>query len=151
MSKPSVLPTLTLLERAAVTGDRCAVRAAESDYEGSFPSVEFGWIAEADLLTVPLADPTLPARELLEVLLHIGRGNLAVGRLYEGHVNALQLITRYGTPTQRKRWAADVSAAHHLFGVWNTEAGDGVRIERQGDGRLVLRGSKTFCSGGTHV
>ena len=31
--------------------------------------------------------------------------------------------------------------------MWNTQAQDGITIVAQGDGRYVLQGSKTFCSG----
>jgi len=86
----------------------------------------------------------------LRVLAALGRGNLAVGRVYEGHMNALQLIQTYGTPAQQETYAADARAGK-LFGVWNTEASDGVRILPVGGGRYRLEGSKTFTSGAGYV
>jgi alkylation response protein AidB-like acyl-CoA dehydrogenase len=90
------------------------------------------------------------AGALAEVLRLVGYGSLALGRLYEGHVNAIQLIARYGTPDQRSRLFADARAGH-LFGVWNTEPAEGgLRVEaRDTDGRLL--GVKTFASGAGYV
>ena len=70
--------------------------------------------------------------------------------MYEGHTNALQLAHRFGTAAQVGRWAEDALAGH-LFGVWNTEAHDGVKLEPLPDGRYRLRGSKTFASGAGQV
>ncbi|WBO84663.1 acyl-CoA dehydrogenase family protein [Hymenobacter yonginensis] len=157
-SPPQPAPTAPAPEVAAALAPRLLAQAPASDQVGGFPVQEFGWLREAGLLHAPLpaslggtglGEPgqTLP---LLRVLRHIGRGNLAVGRVYEGHVNALQLLQRFGRPGQVAAWAAD-AAAGHLFGVWNTEAHDGVKLEPLPDGRYRLLGSKTFASGAGHV
>ncbi|MFD2784811.1 acyl-CoA dehydrogenase family protein [Hymenobacter rubripertinctus] len=143
---------------AAALAPRLLAQAPHSDHEGAFPETEFRWLREAGLLTAPLAPDqggsglTEPAHtnELLSTLRHIGRGNLAVGRVYEGHVNAWQLLRRFGRPAQVAGWAADARAGH-LFGVWNTEGPDGVKLEPLPGGRYRLRGSKTFGSGAGHL
>ncbi|RSK40064.1 acyl-CoA dehydrogenase family protein [Hymenobacter perfusus] len=145
-------------DRAAALAPRLLAQAAHSDVEGGFPIQEFGWLHEAGLLTAPLPaalggnglGETAHTAALLSTLRHIGRGNLAVGRVYEGHVNALQLLQRFGQPAQVARWAQE-AAQGHLFGVWNTEAHDGVKLEPLPDGRYRLHGSKTFGSGAGHV
>lgn len=38
-----------------------------------------------------------------------------------------------------------------LFGVWNTDGDDGVRVLALGDGRYRLAASKTFCSGAGYL
>ena len=88
---------------------------------------------------------------MLLLLKQLGRGNLAVGRVYEGHVNALQLIHTFGTREQIEAYAADARDRHKIFGVWNAEAGDGVRIIPIGGGRYRLEGAKTFASGAGYV
>ncbi|WP_262386197.1 acyl-CoA dehydrogenase [Hymenobacter sp. BT491] len=151
------LPPLCPEMAAAQLAPRLAAHAIHSDYEGGFPSEELNWLREAGLLAAPLYK-SLNINYLYDNLLyfslrtlkHIGRGNLAVGRVYEGHVNALQLVQRFGQPEQLARWAADAEAGH-LFGVWNTEAHDGVRLEPLADGRYRMHGSKTFGSGAGHV
>lgn len=86
---------------------------------------------------------TLP---LLKLLKTIGRGNLAAGRVFEGHVNALLLINLYGTPEQINTFANDVKD-NKIFGVWNTEAADGVKIYSTEADKFRLTGAKTFASG----
>lgn len=89
-------------------------------------------------------------KELLMLLKEIGRGNLVIGRIYEGHVNGLQLIQTFGTPEQIEAYAADAKA-NKIFGVWNAEAQDGVNIVPVGNGKYRLEGSKTFCTGCGYV
>ncbi len=133
--------------------NRIADAAPETDWEGAFPEAAFDWLAEAGLLGI-----TLPGHELdfnrsrttarlLHVLKRIGAANLAVGRVYEGHINALYLIHRYASPAQREHWYVDVRDYHRLFSVWNTQGADGVRMHPTGAGTYTLEGSKTFCSG----
>jgi alkylation response protein AidB-like acyl-CoA dehydrogenase len=135
---------------------RLAQQAGASDVEGGFPDAEFGWLAAAGLLALTLpGEPLDFARpqtaRLLHLLKRIGAGNLAVGRVYEGHLNALYLIHLFATPAQRARWFADVQQHDRLFSVWNTQAQDGVRIRTIAPGRYRLDGCKTFCSGADRV
>lgn len=123
----------------------------ETDDDRMFPEQAFSWLAEAGLLAISLPGHDLDHRlsntsGLLQLLKRIGSGNLAVGRVYEGHINALNLVSLYATPAQKETWFKDASN-HHLFSVWNTQAQDGVRIQSIGNGRYVLEGAKTFCSG----
>lgn len=79
---------------------------------------------------------------LLRLLYEIGREDLPLGRLFEGHVDALQIVSRYGGPAQRAA-LADALAAGAALGVWNADLpGDPSRLE----GRR-LRGGKSFASG----
>ena len=139
---------------------RLLAQAAATDAEGLFPTSEIDWLREVGLLTAilpgalggaGLGEPaaTLP---LLHVLYHIGRGNLVVGRLLEGHYNALLLIRCFGTPSQLSRYAADARAGL-LFGTWNTEnPAQGVQLASGPvPGGYVLRGAKTFASGAGRV
>ena len=140
---------------AAKLAPRLFAQAAATDVTGGFPTQEFEWLRAAGLLTVVLpaalgganlhaAAATQPR---LQVLRHVGRGNMAVGRIYEGHLNALLLIQQLGSAGQVARYAADARAGR-LFGVWNTEnPAAGVRLESLPKGRYRLHGAKTFASG----
>ena len=86
----------------------------------------------------------------LGILRGVGRGSLPLGRIVEGHVNALELIARLGDEVQRTGWLQDAYAGE-VFGVWNTEAGDGVHIRPLPKGGYELAGAKTFCSGARDV
>lgn len=140
--------------------DYCAANAAAIDHDGAFPMQEFGRIAQTGLLTAPLVPEwgglglgidASRTHEMLLLLKKIGRGNLAVGRIFEGHVNALQLIQTFGTQSQIERYARDARVLHKIFGVWNAESNDGVRVISLGHGRYQLQGSKIFCSGAGYV
>ncbi len=137
-----------------------AALAAGSDDERGFPVEEFRLIHQAGLLMAPLSrayggwgldGSPETALEMLLLLKEIGRGNLSVGRVYEGHVNALHLIQTFGTDALIAQTAVDAGQHGLVFGVWNTEASDGVKIEPIGNGRYQLHGSKTFASGAGHV
>ncbi|MBV9385048.1 MAG: acyl-CoA/acyl-ACP dehydrogenase [Chroococcidiopsidaceae cyanobacterium CP_BM_ER_R8_30] len=156
----SRLSVADVLVRGAEIAAFCAANTDAIDHNGAFPVKEFELIAEAGLLAAPLK-PELGGCglginaavtcELLMLLKQIGRGNLAVGRVYEGHVNALQLIQTFGSPDQIASYASDARERHKIFGVWNAEAEDGVTVHPLEDGRYRLEGSKTFCSGSGFV
>jgi alkylation response protein AidB-like acyl-CoA dehydrogenase len=148
----------TILARASEFADRCALSAEKPDVGARNLSSEFSWLREAGFLAVPIPREmggkgwgieTGTWRYLLRLLKIIGRGNLSVGRIYEGHVNALQLILQWGSPAQIEASAEDVKNGY-LFGVWNTEApNDGLALTEVGCGncRFRLSGAKTFASG----
>ncbi len=135
---------------------RIAKQAGASDVEGGFPDAEFGWLAAAGLLAVGLPGQPFDFERpdtagLLHLLKRIGAGNLTVGRVYEGHLDALYLIHLLANADQRTRWFTDARQHDRLFGVWNTQAHDGVSIWQVATGRYRLEGCKTFCSGANRV
>jgi alkylation response protein AidB-like acyl-CoA dehydrogenase len=150
-------PTIAdAIDRAIDIANYAAVHASEIDQHGALPVEEFKLLQQAGLLAAPLASRWgglglgIEASKTLELLLllkHIGRGNLAVGRIYEGHINAVQLVQTFGTASQIATYATDVLEHHKVFGVWNAEANDGVKLTPLGQERYRLEGSKTFCSG----
>ncbi|WP_022686133.1 acyl-CoA dehydrogenase [Sphingomonas phyllosphaerae] len=80
--------------------------------------------------------------ELLRLLYRAGRQDLPLGRLFEGHVDAAQIVARYGT-AMRRAWLRDAAIGGALLGVWNADLpGDPLRLV---DGRLS--GGKSFASG----
>ncbi len=52
-------------------------------------------------------------------------GNLTVGLIYEGHLNALQLIQTFNTREQITLYAR---YRHKIFSVWNDELFDSVKV-----------------------
>lgn len=89
-------------------------------------------------------DPATPddMLRLLRILYCVARRDLPLARMYEGHVDALQIIARYSDRSEAgevARMAADGAA----FGVWNAGLpNEPLRVE---DGRL--HGGKSFASG----
>lgn len=79
---------------------------------------------------------------LLSSLYQAGRRDLAAGRLFEGHVDALQISLRYGDREVGNR-ALKLAGEGALFGVWNADLrGEPLRLA---DGQLY--GGKAFASG----
>ena len=165
-------PDADVLTRAAAVAEQCAAFSARRDDPAfcapdgaraeNFPTTEFGWLHAAGLLADPLPGShgstgiNAAGRwwTLLQVLKHVGRGCLPAGRLYEGHVNALALVERLGTPAQMVLAAGDVRAYGRVFGVWNADEdgpGAGLRLVDLGGGRYRMEGKKIFCSGAGHV
>ncbi|WP_156119861.1 acyl-CoA dehydrogenase family protein [Leptolyngbya sp. KIOST-1] len=162
MRTPATLqPTIAeLLRLATPLAEEFAAQAAALDRSGAFPAAGFRRLAAAGFVVAPLRSglggcglgiEASSTEALLRLLKHIGRGNLAIGRVYEGHVNALQLIQTFGTAAQIERYGREVREQHLLFGVWNAEEGEGVTIVPLGSGRYRLEGAKTFCSGSGYV
>ncbi|MFC6269863.1 acyl-CoA dehydrogenase family protein [Frigoriflavimonas asaccharolytica] len=87
---------------------------------------------------------------MLQILKNIGAGNLVMGRVLEGHINAQLLIDQFGTNLQKKNFANDAIAGH-LFGVWNTQANDGTTLRENLDENFLLSGAKTFATGSDFV
>ncbi len=129
-----------------------AGHAAAVDRAETFPAKAFEALAAAGLLAIvlpghPLDFDSQNTSGLLHLLKQLGSADLSVGRIFEGHVNALYLIHLYGTEVQKNRYYMDVLADKKLFGVWNTQAEHGIQLHAHGDGSIELQGSKTFCSG----
>lgn len=81
---------------------------------------------------------------LRDTLRIVGRGDLSVGRLYEGHANVMLLFGWYGTERQIA-WLAQALDRGAWFGIWATEPPPGVRLV-PGD-PPTLDGPKMFASG----
>ncbi len=139
------------LERLAALIPALQSDADETDRVPAFPERSLALLRELGALAAPLphehggldcgvASQGGPAASFMRLL---GSGSIAIGRLLEGHVNALRLVWRYGTTAQFAGAARD-AAAGHLFGIWVTQA-DPVRLQGR-DGK-VLTGKKMFCSG----
>lgn len=87
--------------------------------------------------------------DLCTVLRLLGAGDLSIARLIEGHINAIALVCRYGTPAQQASLASDVRDGA-LAAVWGADDATGLKIVSQG-GHDELRGRKILASGGGFV
>lgn len=132
--------------------------ASETDSPKLFPEKTLQILKNLNLLTASVSSDfggkNLGLKSgsndaLLTILKLIGAGNLVVGRIIEGHINAQILINQFGTVKQKERFAKD-SFDGKLFGVWNTQAEDGVLLKFKKD-RYYLNGSKTFATGTGYV
>ena len=114
---------------------------------------EVAWLHEAGALAAAL--PTTlggsagnwadDPRRIASDLAALGRASLPLGRLFEGHVNAAQLIGVYGSARLKWECAARVRGGA-LLGVWGADGASPV-VARPNDDGFTLSGEKTFCSG----
>ena len=149
---------MTIVDRVTALVTWMQERAAQLDEAATFPSEEIVALQRTGALSMVLPiehgvrsnNSDAHADRLATVLMQLGAGNLAVGRVVEAHINARHLIARYGSPRQIAR-AADDSQAGHLFALWVTDPPrNGLRMTRTRSG-IRLDGGKVFCSAAGHA
>ncbi|MFG6565053.1 acyl-CoA dehydrogenase [Sulfitobacter sp. 1A13421] len=125
-----------ILSQSARKALRHAARAEEAGTAPISGSIDI--LRDAGLM---LEDGATAPLRTTHALMQIGAANLSVGRLWEGHVNALRLIRLYGSATQTER-AKQVIRQGGLLGVWGADGGNPATFEAG-----VLQGEKIFASG----
>jgi alkylation response protein AidB-like acyl-CoA dehydrogenase len=83
---------------------------------------------------------------LFELLVELGRSDLSIARLYEGHVNAFQLVARLGDKSQLER-AKAIADKGGLLGIWGADNQHAPGRITVSDESYQLSGMKTFASG----
>ena len=89
-------------------------------------------------------DPDGPVEllELLSLIYVAGRCDLPLARLFEGHIDALQIISRYGGGAVASA-VEDLARSGAMFGVWNAPDPH----KPLNFGKCGLGGAKSFASG----
>jgi hypothetical protein len=129
-----------------------AAGAAELDRGPRFPREAFDALAAAGALATTIGDVRDGAgvRRGWDLLRRVAAADASVGRILDGHQNAVERLEVAADPAPRERELAAVAAGERLLGVWGADPGPGegkaARLHESGAG-LVLRGAKTFCSG----
>ena len=129
--------------------------------DGAFPAAGLAELHRLGLTAAPLA----PGRggshlgaaagrwaEMLRVCRHLGRADLTLARLYEGHANGVELVEAFGSDALKDEFAEAVRGGA-LSAIWNTERpGHSLTLTPRADGPAVeLCGGKIFCSGAARV
>jgi alkylation response protein AidB-like acyl-CoA dehydrogenase len=96
------------------------------------------------------ADLCQPARhnDLCKILRLLGSADLSIARLFEGHVNAISLVVRYGDHRQARSLSERV-AMGGLSAVWGADDVKGLHLI--GGARPALQGRKILASGAGFV
>ena len=118
-----------------------------------FPAAAMQLLHEQSLLQINLPKRFRVKAERIpvyETLCKIGKSNLSVGRIYEGHLNAIKLIKDHGSDSQKEYFFQQAKIGK-LFSVWNTEMSSEALTGQVSQGKLKLTGAKTFCSGGLQI
>lgn len=128
-------------------------RAEAADANATIDPRSLEAIRSIGLLSAPLAaayggsgvaGPSC-ADDLLDCLRLVGSADLVLGRLFEGHVNGIALVERYGTRAQ----AGDLALAVRdgaLSAVWAADGAEPLVAERR-HGGVRLSGRKILASG----
>ncbi|WP_174302189.1 acyl-CoA dehydrogenase family protein, partial [Caulobacter sp. S45] len=149
---PSTRPPAAMEARLADAAAELWRRSAQFDQDGAEPAALCRPLAEHGLFIDAL--PTAyggggldsAADRLARTLMQVGGADLSAGRIFEGHVNAVKLVCRYGDDAQRRALADDIHAGA-VGGVWNAEAPPGLQLEEDQGAAGRLRGRKTYASG----
>ena len=86
--------------------------------------------------------------DLCTILRLLGSADLSVARLFEGHVNAVSLVARYGTYDQIRALSEGV-AKGGLSAVWGADDAKGLSVIH--GRKFVLQGRKILASGAGFV
>lgn len=87
---------------------------------------------------------------LLKTLTQIGSYDLSLGRIYEGHVNAMLLINTFGSYEQKEKYFSE-AVSGKIFGIWNSELPSEALKFKPCKRDFEFEGAKIFCSGASHV
>lgn len=130
-----------------------AARADEAEQTADL-GPDMARLAETGLLAAPLpvanggrglGTESTSTAEACAVLRALGRANLSLARLFEGHVNAVKLVALYGGAATRERVFAAVREGA-LLGVWGADDRTPVAMAPSAEG-WRLTGAKRFASG----
>ena len=135
--------------------DNVSIFAQIKDHSQTFPREAFISLNRINVLALALPhifgerdDTKRTSQGLLDLLFEMGRGDISVGRIFEGHINALLLIDTFGTSEQKEIYFRH-AAQGNLFGVWNTEK---ERLVLNSNGEdFTLKGAKIFCTGALNL
>ncbi len=83
----------------------------------------------------------------LGALRALGRVDLPLARLYEGHVNAVKLVELHADAPLRELVRAKVRDEHAVLGVWGAPGRPPLRVRSTAEDGWTLAGAKAFASG----
>lgn len=144
-------PMLTVADALAAIS--AGAERRDRELTPAFPFDAFAALRDAGLLACN-ADPDLSrpsAAEELRLVREVARADGSVGRIFDGHLNAVERLAVQAPEELRDRELAAVQCGELLAGVWGGDPvpGEGTPavVSERARGELVLRGVKTFCSG----
>ena len=131
-----------------------AIRAGDEALDRGLrgPSKEIALLKNEGLLIAPLPKEVggrgwgtshAGAFPMCDLLMTLGSASLPIARIYEGHVNAVKLVTTFGTPAQLNSIAAAIHDGA-LMGVWGADSATPVVLDIEQE---MLTGRKAFASG----
>lgn len=156
MTATVTLPREEIASRLEPALATIALGAAARDAAPRFPAEAFASLAAGGALglTVPRSDGARPVSFADEwgAVRAVARADGAVGRIYDGHLNAVERLVAGLTGPLRRDELAAVAAGARWLGLWGADplpdAGEGTPARLSGSpGDERLDGVKVFCSG----
>ncbi|MGA2013713.1 MAG: hypothetical protein ABSH51_24710 [Solirubrobacteraceae bacterium] len=152
---PGAVPPAATL--ADLDGVLSAIAAGAADRDSrrapGFPHDAFDALAGAGAMAFNARAGTIrpPAAAELGLVRRVAAADGSVGRIFDGHLNAVERIAVQGPSALRDRELRAVRGGRLRAGVWGGDpvGGEGppAAIVADAGGAEVLRGVKTFCSG----
>jgi alkylation response protein AidB-like acyl-CoA dehydrogenase len=129
--------------------------AAARDRDPAFPSDAFARLRDAGALslTVPGADGArrVPYGTEWGAVRAVAAADASVGRIYDGHLNAVERLSVAAPEPLRSRELRAVAAGELTLGVWGADPAPGegppARLVWHAGTGPALQGVKVFCSG----
>ncbi len=130
--------------------------AAGRDAEPRFPREPFRMLADAGVLAMAVPERIeehgrrSSFAEEWRILRAVSKADGSVGRVLDGHFNAVERVSLLAPEPLRSEELEAVADGKSLLGVWGADPipGEG-EPARIADGGACLEGVKTFCSGAT--
>jgi hypothetical protein len=126
--------------------------ARDAAHQPEFPDEAFAMLERAGSLSFNAqpGEPRPAAAAELSLVRRVAAADGSVGRIFDGHLNAVERLSVQAPDWLRERELAAVRAGELLAGVWGGDPvgdeGPAATVVSAGNGE-VLRGVKTFCSG----
>jgi alkylation response protein AidB-like acyl-CoA dehydrogenase len=147
---PAAEPERLSLDEALA---RISLRAHELDATPRLPRENLEDLRAAGLLQLPAdrAGAGATLREEIALVRAVARADASTARIFDGHLNGVERLVLGAPEGLREAELARIGAGKLLLGVWGADPapgeGEPAQVVRGKRGSLVLRGSKTFCSG----
>ena len=132
---------------------RITAGADALDRHPAFPYAAFDDLASAGVLGATMPGPSGPSTtfaDQLHLVREVSRADGSVGRILDGHFNAIERLTMACPGTLEEGERAQIAVGELLLGVWGADPtpgeGEPARLRDEG-GVRTLQGVKTFCSG----
>jgi alkylation response protein AidB-like acyl-CoA dehydrogenase len=130
---------------------RISARAGELDGAPRFPTENFANLRAAGTLQLSADRSKASLREEIALVRAVAGVDASTARIFDGHLNGVERVALSAPEELREAELARVAGGELVLGVWGADPapgeGEPARVARNGNGSLVLRGVKTFCSG----
>jgi alkylation response protein AidB-like acyl-CoA dehydrogenase len=156
MSRAVVAPAASPLSPTALEAALVAIAGAAADRDRSasptFPDDAFTLLQDSGALAFNAVPGHVrpAAADELKLVRAVAHADASVGRIFDGHLNAVERLAVQAPPALRDAELAAVRERRLRVGVWGGDPrpGEGPRATVEGGGCTeTLSGVKTFCSG----